>query len=113
MCLQRCCHDACVASSLNLPVNVLLAAGNLVGLLLSPLILTHFGWRALFYLFGLAGGPLLLLWAAVVPSQKALLASSRAAAAGGGASSDVGVGKLMSKSATWAIIIANFGEKAC
>ena len=35
--------------------------------MLSPLIVQHFGWRALFYIFGLAGAPLLALWFSVVP----------------------------------------------
>ncbi|MEW5302015.1 MAG: hypothetical protein WDW36_004828 [Sanguina aurantia] len=45
-------------------------SGNLLGLLLSPLILMNFGWRALFYTFGLCGVPLLLLWMAVVPGKE-------------------------------------------
>lgn len=44
-------------------------AGNLVGLVLSPLILSAFGWRTLFLAFGVFGGPLLLLWQLVVPDQ--------------------------------------------
>ncbi|KAL4424918.1 hypothetical protein ABPG77_009647 [Micractinium sp. CCAP 211/92] len=92
--------------------------GNLVGLLLSPLILQHFGWRALFYLFGLAGAPLLAMWALVVPGRKQEAGSTAAgsgsgaagaaAAAGTPGSSKVGVLRLLSKPATWAIIIANF-----
>ena len=93
-----------------LPGNCSTAAGNLVGLLLSPLILQHFGWRALFYIFGLVGAPLLLIWAALVPSQADRVASSEAAAAGGGGGSKVGVPQLLSKPATWAIIVTNFGE---
>ena len=41
--------------------------GNLVGLLISPWILHRFGWRALFYIFGVLGAPLLLMWTLVVP----------------------------------------------
>ncbi len=88
-------------------------AGNLVGLLLSPLILQHFGWRALFYIFGLVGAPLLLAWAALVPSQASKVSGSAAAAAAGGSGgggSKVGVAQLLSKPATWAIIVTNFGE---
>lgn len=58
-----------VTRSLTLPSASSLAAGNLLGLLLSPLILINFGWRALFYTFGLCGIPLLLLWMAVVPGK--------------------------------------------
>ncbi|PSC76976.1 putative anion transporter chloroplastic [Micractinium conductrix] len=84
--------------------------GNLVGLLLSPLILQRFGWRALFYMFGLAGVPLLLMWAAVVPGQPsgAAAAAGGAAAGGAAAASRVGVAALLSNPATWAIIVANF-----
>lgn len=85
------------------------AAGNLVGLFLSPLILQHYGWRALFHLFGLAGAPLLLLWAAVVPSQAGKAAEAAAGGRGDGSGSSVSVGQLLSKPATWAIIVANFG----
>lgn len=92
-----------------------------MGLLLSPLILQHFGWRALFYLFGLAGAPLLAMWALVVPGRKQEAggtaagsgsgSAGAAAAAGTPGSSKVGVLRLLSKPATWAIIIANFGEQ--
>jgi len=44
-------------------------SGNLVGLVLSPIILATLGWRALFYAFGLLGIPLLLIWSFVVPSN--------------------------------------------
>lgn len=78
-----------------------------MGLLLSPLILQHFGWRALFYLFGFAGIPLLVLWMLVVPNAPPPAPSSGAGGSGG---SSVTLRQLMSKRATWAIIIANFGE---
>lgn len=42
-------------------------AGNLLGLLVSPLLLHRFGWRALFYIFGFLGAPLLGVWQATVP----------------------------------------------
>jgi hypothetical protein len=51
----------------HLPLSTCPCAGNLVGLLSSPLILQHFGWRALFALFGALGAPLLALWWLVVP----------------------------------------------
>ena len=84
-----------------------------MGLLLSPLILQHYGWRALFYLFGLAGAPLLALWMLVVPNTPPAAAPASAGGSGSAAGgSSVTLGQLMSKRATWAIIIANFGE-AC
>ena len=45
-------------------------AGNLLGLAISPMILARFGWRGLFCLFGILGGPLLAFWQAVVPSRR-------------------------------------------
>lgn len=100
--------------------------GNLLGLLLSPFILVTFGWRALFLVFGVLGGPLLAVWSAVVPDkppvqqpQKAAAAAAAAdggkkggkegeggRAAGGG--DGVTLGKLLSHPATWAIVIVNF-----
>jgi MFS family permease len=47
---------------------VLLLTGNLLGLVLSPLLLQAFGWRSLFLIFGALGGPLLLMWNLCVPS---------------------------------------------
>lgn len=79
-----------------------------MGLLLAPIILQHFGWRALFYIFGLAGAPLLLLWAAVVPSQQRFLSGS---SSGGGGGGGIGLARLLSNSAVWAIIIVNFGAR--
>lgn len=34
---------------------------------MSPLLLHAFGWRPLFYVFGVVGAPLLLFWQSVVP----------------------------------------------
>lgn len=88
-------------------------AGNLVGLILSPLILLQFGWRALFYTFGLVGVPLLAMWLASAPKPLPKAApppaaeSPKAAAGGGDAKESVSVGQLLSHPATWAIIIVN------
>ena len=41
--------------------------GNLLGLALSPMLLARFGWRALFLIYGILGGPLLAMWLAAVP----------------------------------------------
>ena len=124
--------------------------GNLIGLILSPMLLINLGWRSLFYIFGMMGGPLIAFWMAMVPSTdpkttaaaaaaargQALGASSGAsgatsfghgslrgragaasfrgsagalgaAAAASPSSSSIGVKELLSKSATWAIIIVN------
>lgn len=45
------------------------AAGNLIGLAVSPIILAAFGWRSLFLIFGILGGPLLAFWLSVVPTS--------------------------------------------
>jgi MFS family permease len=58
-----------------------LAAGNLVGLLLSPLLLANYGWRGLFFVFGILGAPLLALWLAVVPDKPASALNGAAALA--------------------------------
>lgn len=98
-----------------------------MGLILSPLILLQFGWRALFYTFGLLGVPLLAIWLATAPkpqlkapppaaaadgaktaaaSEPASSTPAGSAAAGGG-SGPVSIGRLLSHPATWAIIIVN------
>ena len=94
-------------------------SGNLVGLLLSPIILANYGWRALFYIFGLLGGPLLLFWTLVVPplkpapsvveqstSTNATLSSSEVVIR----KNDVSFGAMLRNRAVWAIIVANFAN---
>lgn len=84
--------------------------GNLVGLLLSPLILQRYGWRALFYLFGILGAPLLFMWNAAVPPPPAVsvdAAENRVSGQGGSAES-VSLGSMLRNKAVWAIIVANF-----
>lgn len=99
-------------------------SGNLAGLLLSPLILQNYGWRALFYIFGLLGGPLLLLWNLVVPPRPAPNVD-QVKKVGTAASDDtlgiagatppapekkevVSFGAMLQNRAVWAIIVANF-----
>ncbi|EFJ48511.1 hypothetical protein VOLCADRAFT_60348, partial [Volvox carteri f. nagariensis] len=92
-------------------------SGNLAGLILSPLLLVSFGWRGLFYVFGLLGLPLLLFWLKVVPGGPPAAAHSATRAAAAGAASappsamsgggDVSTRRLLSSSATWAIITVN------
>lgn len=99
-----------------------------MGLVLSPIILLQFGWRALFYTFGLVGIPLLAIWLATAPKplpkppstpsaaaaavaadsakgSAPAAADTAAAAADDGA--PVSIGRLLSHPATWAIIIVN------
>jgi ACS family sodium-dependent inorganic phosphate cotransporter/ACS family sodium-dependent inorganic phosphate cotransporter-like MFS transporter 9 len=97
----------------------MLPAGNLVGLVLSPLILMQFGWKALFYTFGLLGLPLLAVWLAItpqIPKTAAADADADAQQQQEGSKSEtsssskgeaVSVWKLLSHPATWAIIIVN------
>jgi ACS family sodium-dependent inorganic phosphate cotransporter/ACS family sodium-dependent inorganic phosphate cotransporter-like MFS transporter 9 len=89
-------------------------SGNLVGLALSPLLLAAFGWRALFYVFGFLGLPLLALWLAVVPGK----GEDKQGAGAGGATTPTAaappqqpapsVARLLSSRHTWAIVIVNF-----
>lgn len=106
------------------PLHCATPAGNLLGLLLSPILLVNFGWRSLFYIFGILGAPLLAMWLTAVPNkqdskqqqQQQVAGSSGAAAGSTGeqpqqatpASSTVNAFTLMSKLPTWAIIIVNF-----
>ena len=77
--------------------------GNLVGLVLAPLLLARVGWRGLFYTFGLLGAPLLVVWLATVPPQMPRVSGS----ASGAGRAPLSTLQLMSKSATWAIIVVN------
>ena len=102
------------------------------------MLLIHLGWRSLFYIFGLMGGPLIAFWMAMVPSTdpkaRDLTSSgcfgahgntsfgpqgrgrsgvatfrggSRAGTGPVAPSTSIGVKELLSKSATWAIVIVN------
>ncbi|GAB4816678.1 hypothetical protein N2152v2_003724 [Parachlorella kessleri] len=91
--------------------------GNLLGLVLSPLILQRFGWRALFYIFGLVGAPLLLLWTLAVPGLKEQQQQQQGQPLAAGqptpgkqqqSQQAISLVDLMSKPATWAIIVVNF-----
>lgn len=96
-------------------------AGNLLGLLLSPLILQAYGWRALFYAFGLLGAPLLAFWLAAVPrapqapqaaaagrQEQAAVQQEQETAAAGAAPQSVDIADLLRSKAVWAIIVVNF-----
>jgi ACS family sodium-dependent inorganic phosphate cotransporter/ACS family sodium-dependent inorganic phosphate cotransporter-like MFS transporter 9 len=98
-------------------------------LVLSPLILLQFGWRALFLTFGMLGIPLLAVWLATAPKplpkahpkplppsltaaagSSGLPAAADSSKAGAGADADnkpVSLLQLLSHPATWAIIIVN------
>jgi ACS family sodium-dependent inorganic phosphate cotransporter/ACS family sodium-dependent inorganic phosphate cotransporter-like MFS transporter 9 len=85
-----------------------------VGLILSPIILLQFGWRALFCSFGLVGIPLVAYWLATVPStplqqqQEQQPPQQQAADSSSSSSSTVSTWRLLSHPATWAIILVNF-----
>jgi MFS family permease len=78
------------------------AAGNLAGLALAPILLHTVGWRGLFYVFGLLGLPLLALWLKVVPQQTPKPRTD------GQTVEKLSAVQMMSNSATWAIIAVNF-----
>lgn len=80
-------------------------AGNLLGLVASPLLLASYGWRALFLWFGFLGAPLLSIWLSVVPGQATPSPPSQAA--GGERRRRPGMLDLLGSSATWAIIVVN------
>ncbi|KAK9831670.1 hypothetical protein WJX74_005307 [Apatococcus lobatus] len=79
-------------------------SGNLVGLALSPLLLSRFGWRGIFYVFGILGAPLLAAWWTLVPPDTPRTTTSKASSSGMLQSWR----KFLSKKATWAIVAANF-----
>lgn len=85
-------------------------SGNLVGLLLSPLILQLYGWRSLFYVFGLLGIPLLLFWLAIVPPpfSSASSPSSSTEQQPPKQQQAVTYGDMLKNKPVWAIITANF-----
>ncbi|CAL8468433.1 g7973 [Coccomyxa elongata] len=77
--------------------------GNLIGLAISPMILAAYGWRALFLIFGILGGPLLAFWLSVVPDPppkrpKSIMQPVK---------EKVTVARLLRSPATWAIIVVN------
>jgi MFS family permease len=112
-------------------------AGNLVALAAAPAILQRYGWRALFYMFGALGAPLLAMWLLVVPPPPAPMpvaepaaaeavhapgtapaaseaagaapaaSGSRSGGGGGGGGGPVTLRALLSSRAVWAIIAAN------
>eukprot|EP00899_Mesostigma_viride_P006411 jgi/Mesvir1/15771/Mv03340-RA.1 len=45
--------------------------GTMAGLLLAPPIMTRFGWRSLFVVFGVLGLPLLVAWKLFIPPRQA------------------------------------------
>lgn len=75
--------------------------GNLAGIALAPVLIHSIGWRGLFYVFGALGIPLWLLWRHLVPEQ-----TPRSGM--GSRPASLSAWTMMSKSATWAIIVVNF-----
>ena len=82
--------------------------GNIAGLLLSPLILSMAGWRAIFFIFGAFAVPLALLWASVVPSARIDDSAAKYLNDVGMGDSARAVWTLLAHPPTWAIIFANF-----
>ena len=83
--------------------------GNIVGLLLSPLILSVAGWRAIFVVFGALAVPAALLWVGAVPSTAHnALPAAQGKSDPGALNSARALRALLSHPPTWAIIVANF-----
>ena len=76
--------------------------GNLLGLALSPLLLAAVGWRGLFAVFGVVGGPLLAAWLALVPRRAGGVQPTTPTP-----TPPPSPATLLSHPATWAIIAAN------
>lgn len=62
--------------------------GNLVGLLLSPLIIQQSGWHSLFLTFGALGLPLLAVWYGVMPRSVTALSEAEASSSSGSSSDE-------------------------
>ncbi|EIE19438.1 MFS general substrate transporter [Coccomyxa subellipsoidea C-169] len=77
--------------------------GNLIGLAVSPIILAAFGWRSLFLIFGILGGPLLAFWLSVVPTSTPKGREGTISPA----KKKVNAAILLRSPATWAIIVVN------
>ncbi|WPT18045.1 Putative anion transporter 4 [Picochlorum sp. SENEW3] len=83
-------------------------SGNLVGLLASPILLEMYGWRSVFYVFGLLGLPLFLLWNAVVPDKHNEQQSrGNAVSAAEETREPASFATMLQTKAVWAIITAN------
>jgi len=78
-------------------------SGNILGLLLSPFLIANFGWRSIFYAFGLLGLPVLLFWQSTVPDSP-----SGRGDGGGAKGGAIPISRLLSSASTWAIFLANF-----
>ena len=82
-------------------------SGNLVGLLVSPLLLEMYGWRSVFYVFGALGLPLVIMWNLVVPNVE----SSKKEVGGDVPTENqvhkVSLSTMLKNKAVWAIITAN------
>jgi ACS family sodium-dependent inorganic phosphate cotransporter/ACS family sodium-dependent inorganic phosphate cotransporter-like MFS transporter 9 len=77
-------------------------SGNLVGLLLSPILIQQYGWRSLFYVFGAMGIPLLYIWSLVVPdpTREGVISKEDS-------TEPVSLIEMLRTRAVWAIITAN------
>ena len=84
------------------------AAGNLLGLAISPVLMAALGWRALFLVFGVMGAPLLAVWLGVVPARATLARQVPDSASARCSTLD-----LLRSSATWAIIVRPCTQLPC
>ena len=84
------------------------AAGNLLGLAISPVLMAALGWRALFLVFGIMGAPLLAVWLGVVPARATLARQVPDSASARCSTLD-----LLRSSATWAIIVRPCTQLPC
>lgn len=85
-------------------------SGNLVGLLLSPLLLEMFGWRSVFYVFGALGIPLVLMWNLVVPDVELHATLQKEVVEAPSSRKEdtaVSLSTMLKNKAVWAIITAN------
>ncbi len=73
-------------------------SGNILGLLISPFLVASFGWRSLFYAYGIMGIPVLMFWLSTVPRASPRETQGKA----------MPIGFLLSQAPTWAIFVANF-----
>lgn len=81
-------------------------SGNLVGLLVSPILLELYGWRSVFYVFGALGVPLTFIWNFLVPEGE----TSKNNGMGEPAQQEakkVSLSTMLKNKAVWAIITAN------
>ena len=81
-------------------------SGNILGLLVSPLLIASYGWRSIFYVFGALGLPALLVWQRFVPDPASVDGIAPKEKAAGAEA--IPIRALVSSPSAWAIFLANF-----